>query len=107
MKRGRRKKAVDPTPAQSAGTRSRRRGKSGSPAAATNSTRSGKKTSPSDDITDEDLTKAASQAAQVIGAPAVMEVLEEFAVSKLGDLQGDQRQEFLDRMQAERDANED
>ena len=53
--------------------------------------------SPSE-VSDEDLTKASSQAAQVIGPPAVITILEEFGVATVGDLEGDQRTEFIERV---------
>ena len=49
-------------------------------------------------ITDEDLTKAASEAARTIGVNGVMKVLDEFGVSKVNQLEGGSRQEFLDKL---------
>ena len=57
----------------------------------------------SGDIPDEDLSKAASTAAEDLGAPAVMEVLEEFGVGIINELAGKQRAEFMVRLQEERD----
>lgn len=53
---------------------------------------------PSSSTTDEDLTKAASLAARKFGPPAVMELLEEFGVSRVGDLEGERRAEFVGRL---------
>jgi|TARA_Y100000310_G_scaffold132889_2_gene131854 hypothetical protein len=62
--------------------------------------------SPSSKVTDEDLTKAASQSAPVIGAEGVMEVLSQFkGATKLNDLKAGQRQKFLDALkQAKKEA---
>lgn len=58
-------------------------------------------------ITDEDLTKAASQAAAELGAPVVMDLVAEFNVEKVGDLDAKQRVKFKARLAEEREkANE-
>ena len=58
-------------------------------------------------VSDEDLTKAASEAAAALGSTdAVMEVLEEFGVGLLNELAGEQRAEFITRLQAEVDRSE-
>lgn len=80
--------------AQSADTK--KAGKTG--AASATKSRSKKK---ADKITDADLTKASSEAAGVVGAPAILDILDEFAVEKVGDLKDDQRAEFVERMKAE------
>ena len=48
------------------------------------------------EIADADLSKAASDAARVITPAKVMDKLEEFGVSGVGEIKGAQRQEFLD-----------
>lgn len=49
-------------------------------------------------ITDEDLSKATSQAAGKHGVPKVMGVLSGFGVMLVNDLPADKRQEFLDQL---------
>ena len=49
-------------------------------------------------ITDEDLTKAASEAARTLGVAKVVKVLDEFGVSKVNQLEGNLRQEFLNKL---------
>lgn len=99
MKAGRRrgkkqeeKEPANPTePVATAGRRSRKTTRR--PAAA------GTAKSPSkDDVSDEDLTKAASQAAASIGAPAVVDVLDEFEVAEVRDLNQAQRREFVAKL---------
>jgi len=53
------------------------------------------------DITNADLAKAASHAAGQITPARVKETLEHFGVSKVQELVGDQRQEFLDDLKAQ------
>ncbi len=92
---------ADPTPAPAASAPiASRRGHSTQVTAQPAVTHS----SPDAKIADEDLTKAASQAAMVLGAPAVMEIVKEFGVDQVGQLKADVRQEFLDRLKAEREA---
>lgn len=50
----------------------------------------------SEEITDADLSKAASEAARTITPKGVVEVLKMFSVSYLGDLDQAQRREFID-----------
>lgn len=52
------------------------------------------------EITDVDLTKAATNAAEVLSPKGVDAVLDEFGVATLGDLKQDQRQEFLEFLDA-------
>jgi len=56
-----------------------------------------------DAVTDEDLSSAASLAASEIGSGPVMDILEEFGVARVDLLEGDQRQEFLDKVKAVRE----
>ena len=49
-----------------------------------------------DEISDADLSKAASQGASEITPKGVMEILEQFGVEKVEQLEGGQRREFLD-----------
>lgn len=51
---------------------------------------------PKDGISDEDLTKAASEAAEVVGPKVVKEILETFDVDTVQDIPQADRQEFLD-----------
>ena len=50
------------------------------------------------EISDQDLMKAASEAADQLTPAAVMEILEEFAVSQVAELDQTQRPEFLGRL---------
>ncbi|KKL63398.1 hypothetical protein LCGC14_2175480, partial [marine sediment metagenome] len=50
----------------------------------------------SDNITDADLTKAASIGAETITPAKVMEILEQFGVGDVSKLEGESRREFLD-----------
>lgn len=97
------KGSVDPTPASAPTARRKsttstpRRGKgSASTADRSRSKKKGK-------ITDEDLTKAASQAAAELGAPVVMDLVSEFGVEKVGDLSEAQRVKFVARIAEERE----
>lgn len=103
--------ASDETPSDDEKPKGRRRGKKAvenptdtAPTVGASSRTRRKKTSaslaksPSDDVSDEDLTKAASQAASVVGAPAVMDVLEEFGAAQVSDLDQEQRREFLGKL---------
>lgn len=49
-----------------------------------------------DGFTDEDLTKAASEAADAITPAKVKEILDQFGVGFVGELDGDSRAEFID-----------
>ncbi len=62
-------------------------------------------TSPSEDkITDQDLVKACSDAAQKIGPPKVYEVLAEFdGATNVQKLKPDQRRKFLNRLKEEQE----
>ncbi len=51
--------------------------------------------SPSDDLKDTDLSKAASGLADATNPKVVLDLLEEFGVTKVGELKGDARREFL------------
>lgn len=100
------KSEVDPTDtpapsetAKTAGKRSRRAKPSGAKPASTKKSRSKK-----DDVSDEDLTKAASQAAALLGPPAVMDVLDEFAVEEVRDLSQEQRKEFMAKLDDAKEA---
>lgn len=87
-------KAEDPTPAV-AGRRRRR-----APAATEPPKSAGKSaSSPSDaKIADEDLSKAASEAARRMKSPAkVMALLADMGVAKVNELEGRNRGEFLER----------
>lgn len=55
----------------------------------------------SDEITDADLAKAASQGAEQIGPKLVIEILEQFSVGSVSELKGDQRKEFIDLVNSE------
>jgi hypothetical protein len=89
------------SPTESAPSAGRRRGRTSGSAASSAET-----TSPSSDVTDEDLTKAASQAVPVLGPERIIEILEEFGVSTVGALTGESRQEFLNQLQASVDEEE-
>ncbi len=80
--------------AKTAGRRSRRGKASGAKSASTKS--------PSEDVSDEDLTRAASLAAKDLGSPLVMDILEEFGAEQVRDLNQAQRAEFLTRLDDER-----
>lgn len=54
-----------------------------------------KSSEPSVDVTDEDLAKAVSTAAAEVGFEAVMELMEEFGVTRSGDMPAEVREEFL------------
>lgn len=84
------KKDPDPTPAPPADSHGRRR-RHAAPSAETKS--------PSD-VSDADLVKAASLAAEKVGAKKVMELLEEFGVAKVQQLDGDLRGEFIEKAKA-------
>lgn len=97
-RRRRRNKAADPTEMASSGVKtagSRRKRKTESAKTAT------KSPSDEDEISDSDLSKAASLAAEDMDGDidAVMEVLEEFGVSKVGDIAQNVRREFLNKLQ--------
>ena len=53
-------------------------------------------------MSDEDLTKAASQAAAEIGPSKVMDVLDEFSVAEVKHLKQEQRPDFIARLNDER-----
>ncbi len=92
------KPAANPTGAASAaGRRSKKTKPPGVKAAKT-------KKSPSEEVSDEDLTKSASQAAADIGPPAVMDILDEFGVGEVRDLTQEQRREFVDRLTEARES---
>ncbi len=57
-------------------------------------------------ISDSDMLKAASEAAAVITPATVTEILEEFGVSGVADIAQDQRQEFLDMLKSEIEAED-
>ena len=89
------KPTTSPTTAPTAGRRSRKGGSSAKPAKTTKS--------PSKDaVSDEDLTKAASQAAAEIGPSKVMDVLDEFSVAEVKHLKQEQRPDFIARLNDER-----
>ncbi len=94
------KPAENPTEPASAGRRSKR-AKATSAASAKTKSPSKKRAA---DISDEDLTKATSQAAQELSPGAVMDVLEQFGVSEIRDLDQGQRKEFVALLQEARDA---
>jgi len=50
-------------------------------------------------IPDLEMTKAASAAAEVLTAAGVMELLEQFGVTAVGDIEQDNRREFLDTLE--------
>lgn len=56
---------------------------------------------------DVDLTKACSDAAEVIGATQIANILDEFGVEKVNELEGETRQEFIDRLNDEMENNDD
>lgn len=58
------------------------------------------------EISDEDVMKAASQAAQEATPKAVMDVLAEFAVVNVADLGQGQRREFIDKLDGLTASNE-
>ena len=97
-KRGEAKPDANPTePAPTAGRRS-----SGAKRSSASTAKSPSKEVA--DINDEDLTKATSQAAQELGPDAVMDVLEQFGVAEIRDLDQGQRAEFVTQLQEARDA---
>ncbi len=51
--------------------------------------------SPSDELKDTDLSKAASALADATNPKVVLDLLEEFGVAKVGELEGDARREFV------------
>ena len=51
--------------------------------------------SPSDELKDTDLSKAASALADATNPKVVLDLLEKFHVSKVGELEGDARREFV------------
>ncbi len=51
--------------------------------------------SPSDDLKDTDLSKAASALADATNPKVVLDLLQDFRVSKVGELEGDARREFV------------
>ena len=78
--------------------------KSGEPKA-TRKTKYRSKVEPvSDEITDADLAKAASIAAEAITPAKVMATLEQFGVGDVSQLKGEDRREFLDLLDEEIDA---
>ena len=85
------KKGADPTSAAAAVGAAGRRGRRASTASEAPAK------SPSK-LSDEDLTKAASAAARRVSVVRVSAVLEEFGVSKVNELKGDAREEFLARV---------
>ncbi len=85
--RRRRGKKADAPPTSEAAPSAGRRARGASASTA--------KSPSDDDVSDEDLTRAASNAASKVGAPAVMDVLEEFAAAQVSDLSQEQRPEFL------------
>ena len=52
--------------------------------------------SPSDELKDTDLSKAASGLADATNPKIVLDLLEEFGVAKVGELEGDARREFVE-----------
>lgn len=92
----------NPTESSAGTAKSRQRRRTGSASTA----ESGSATkSPSEKKTykDADLSRAASEAAVVIGPSGVMEVLQEFEVSKIGELKGDKRAEFVEALEARKE----
>lgn len=58
-------------------------------------------------VTDVDLSKAASEAGSILGVKAVKDILEQFGVGHVNDIEGDERQEFLDMVNAALEEDED
>lgn len=58
-------------------------------------------TPPAEEITDEHVMKATSEAASKITPKKVLSILEEFGVVGVGELNQDQRREFMDRLSEE------
>lgn len=100
---GSRDPKADPTGAPTAERKGRRRKKAPPSNVSVQKTDA---SSTKSDLTDEDLSKVASEAAQSIGAPAVMEILGKFKVEKVNQLKGEQRTKFkasLDHVVAKSD----
>ena len=55
----------------------------------------------SDEITDADLARAASNGAEEIGPKLVTEILEQFGVGNVSELKGSQRKEFIELLNSE------
>lgn len=89
----------DPTDAKPAARGSRRGPKStaaaGKTAGASKRSNKSKKA-----ISDADLMKAVSQAAEAVGTGPVMELIEEFGVAKVQDIEQANRMEFIERARA-------
>lgn len=98
--KGSRETEADPTGAPAAERKGQRRKKGSSSSASTQKEKAGASSTKSE-LTDEDLSKAASEAAQSIGAPKVMEILGEFKVEKVNQLKSKQRLEFKQRLDQE------
>ncbi len=97
------KSELDPTSTASTAGRSSRKArasgaKPASEAKAKTTKSPSKKKDKKDEVSDEDLTKSASQAAALLGPPAVMDILDEFAVDEVRDLSQAQRKEFLAKL---------
>ena len=96
-----RKKGED-TKADGPKSSRRRKGKISSPVG-----EEGDKDDISSEITDADLAKAASIAAEAITPAKVMAVLEQFGVGDVSQLKGEDRREFLDLLDEEVEAEID
>ncbi len=100
----RRRRAAPEAEEKSTGRRRRRSGPAEDPTSAPAVERKGRRTkdvSPAeqgtaDEITDRDVSKAASEGAQDISPKAVRGILDQFAVSNVADLDQGQRREFID-----------
>ncbi len=94
--------AEDPTDAPPAGRR-RRGSRKGSPISADAGQSEDPVDSPppEDEITDRDVSKAASEGAQELTPAIVREVLDQFGVGNVADLDQGQRREFIDMIDAE------
>ena len=58
----------------------------------------------SDNVTDVDVAKAASEAARALTSPVVLAVLEEFGVGNVAELSQEQRREFTGQLREKVDA---
>ncbi len=68
--------------------------------------RSSRKSSKKEDagISDADMTKGASEAADIITPAIVTEIMTEYGVASVDEIKQSERQEFLDQLQTEIDA---
>ncbi len=96
-RRRRRRSAPEDSPSTALPAGRRRRGRSTSDTAPT--VDAGSPSGGKDEITDRDVSKAASEGAAELTPAAVRGILDQFAVANVGELDQEQRREFIDMVE--------